>query len=85
MRKSITLTTEIPASRELQIVLPDDVPIGTASNVITVAPSTAPSERTFGDLLNSEFFGIWRDRTDIPDSENFARKLRSESWKRPTG
>jgi hypothetical protein len=80
MRKSITLTTEIPPSRELQIVLPDDVPTGTASIVITFAPSATPTTKTFGDLLNSEFFGIWRDRADIPGSVEFARKLRSESW-----
>ncbi len=83
MRRSITLRTEIPPSRELRITLPDDVPTGTASIVIRFAPSTTSTAVTFGDLLNSEFFGVWRDRTDIPDSVGFARDLRSKSWKRP--
>jgi len=82
MVKSISFNTEIPASRELRITLPDDVPAGTASIVITVSTS-ASSAATFGDLLKSEFFGVWRDRADIADSVEFARKLRSDSWKRP--
>ena len=34
------------------------------------------------DFAHSEFFGMWRDRTDITDSAQFARDLRSEGWKR---
>lgn len=82
MSKSISFSTEIPASRELRITLPDDVPTGTASIVITISRPES-STPTFGDLLNSEFFGMWRDRADIADSAEFAGKLRAESWKRP--
>ena len=46
-------------------------------------------ERTTGtltveELLNSGLVGIWKDRTDIGDSLEFARKLREQSWKRRT-
>jgi hypothetical protein len=37
-----------------------------------------------GDLLNSEFFGMWRDRSDIEDSALFAKELRQKAWSRST-
>jgi len=83
MVKTVTLTTNIPASRELRITLPSDVPAGSASIVIMVSPSGSMTSTTFGDLLSSEFFGMWRDRADIEDSLKFARKLRSEAWNEP--
>jgi hypothetical protein len=80
MVKTVTLNADIPASRELHIVLPADVPTGSAAIIITVSPTGHSTPATFGDLLNSEFLGMWRDRTDMVDSLEFARKLRSESW-----
>jgi hypothetical protein len=82
MVRTVTLNTEIPASRELRITLPADVPTGSAKLVITVSPSASPSHSTFGDLLNSEIFGMWRNRADVEDSLEFAQKLRSEGWNR---
>jgi hypothetical protein len=32
-----------------------------------------------GDLLRSPLFGLWKDREDIGDSVEFARKLRTEA------
>ena len=83
MVKTVTLNTDIPPSRELRIRLPADVPTGSAMIVITVSPSGSRASATFGDLLNSEFLGMWRDRVDIQDSLDFARKLRSEGWNKP--
>ena len=82
MSKTVTLTTEIPADRELRIKLPADVPTGSAEVVVTVSSTKPSPPPTFGDLLKSEFFGMWKDRADIEDSVEFARRLRSESWKR---
>jgi hypothetical protein len=48
-----------------------DIPANPASNASTL-----------GELANSEFFGMWRDRADIEDSFEFARDLRSHGWKR---
>jgi len=80
MVKTVTLNTDITARRELRIMLPADVPTGSAAIVITVSPTGSSTSATFGDLLNSEFLGMWRDRADIEDSSEFARKLRSEGW-----
>jgi hypothetical protein len=82
MVKTVALNTDIPASRELRIKLPADAPTGSAKLVITVSPSGSPPHSTFGDLLHSEIFGMWRDRADIEDSLEFAQKLRAEGWNR---
>ena len=83
MVRTLNLTADIPASRELHIVLPSDFPQGPAEIVVVVSPSKEPSMSTFADLRASEFFGVWRDRVDISDSADFSRDLRSEGWKRP--
>ncbi len=80
MAKTVNLSAEIPPNRELHITLPDDVPIGPAEIVLVVSTSTRPSDSTFGALVSSDFFGLWKDRPDITDS--FAQTLRSEGWKR---
>lgn len=68
MIKTVNLTAEIKASREFRIVLPSDVPVGPADIVIVVSPHTEEPRHSLGDSLNSEFFGMWRDREDIGDS-----------------
>jgi hypothetical protein len=80
MLKTITITTEITPDREVHLTLPDDTPLGPAEIVVVVAPATSHMGQTFGDLLNSEFFGMWRDRDDIADSAAFARQLRADGW-----
>jgi hypothetical protein len=82
MLKMINVTTEITPDREVRITLPEDTPLGPAEIVVIIASQAARAERTFGDLLHSEFFGMWRDREDIIDSAEFARRLRSEGWSR---
>jgi len=82
MVKRLNLSAEIPPNRELRITLPGDVPTGPAEIVVVVSSPARSSVSTLGDLANSEFFGMWRDRSDIEDSFQFARRLRSESWKR---
>lgn len=83
MVKTISLNVDIPASRELHVTLPDDIPIGPAEIVLVVAPQMPTGNSTLGELAQSEFFGMWSDRTDISDSAEFAKQLRAESWKRP--
>ena len=83
MITTLNLTTEVPLNRELRITLPGDVPAGPAEIVIIVAPQHRPAPHTLGDLLNSEFFGMWRDRDDIADSVEYARRLRAEAWSQP--
>ena len=76
MVKAVGLTTEVPPNREVRITLPDDVPVGPAEIVVVVASLAPAKVATLGDLLRSEFFGMWRDRADIGDSAEFARRLR---------
>ena len=82
MVRIVNLSADIPASRELHIILPAEVPIGPADIVLVVSSPDRTSGRTCGDFVHSEFFGMWRDRTDITDSAQVARDLRSEGRKR---
>ena len=82
MVRAINLSADIPESRELHITLPIDVPIGPAEMVLVVSSQPSDHARTLGDLLNSEFFGMWADRMDMEDSISFAQHLRKEGWKR---
>ena len=82
MVKTVNVTADIPPNRELRITLPTDVPVGPAEIVLVVSTAEHMNARTLGDFGNSEFFGMWRDRSDIIDSVQFARSLRSEGWKR---
>jgi hypothetical protein len=82
MVKTVNLNAEIPPSRELHLTLPDDVPIGPAEIVLVVSSRMAAGTSTLGELAKSEFCGMWEDRVDIGDSAEFARRLRSDSWKR---
>jgi len=82
MVRTLNLNTEIAADRKLHITLPADVPPGPAEIVLVVSSSAASAPSTLGKLLDSEFFGMWRDRADITDGFEFARDLRSQGWKR---
>ena len=82
MVRTVSLHTDIPDNRELHIRLPADVPAGPADVVIVVSVPATPLTKTFGDFLDSEFVGMWKDRTDITDSVAFARHLREEAWRR---
>ncbi len=79
----ITLTTTITPERTLTVRVPDDVPTGLAEVIIVFAkePLSKPCH-TLGDLRTSSFFGMWEDRTDLPDSPTLARTLREQGWKR---
>lgn len=82
MVRKIEISADVPADREMTIHLPDDVPVGPADIVVLVDSKSENGHSTLGDLANSEFFGMWRDREDIGDSAVFAEKLRREAWSR---
>jgi hypothetical protein len=79
----VTLTTTVTPKRTLTIPVPQDIPTGPAEVIVVFAaePRSQP-QRTLGDLRTSRFFGMWRDRTDLPDSPVLARMLREQAWKR---
>jgi len=77
----VTLTTKVTPERTLTIRVPQDIPMGTAQ-VVVVFVAEPKSQHTLGDLRTSEFFGMWRDRTDLADSPALARTLREQAWER---
>ena len=81
MTRTINLTTNVPPDHKVNIELPSDVPVGAVQLQIQVVTSEEKIP-TLGDFLNSEFFGMWHDRTDIGDSIEFARQLRERAWSR---
>ena len=83
MVKTLSLNADVPPNRELKITLPSDVPVGPAEIVVVVASQGSAPTRTLGDLSRSEFFGMYRDRTDIEGVEEFASRIRKEAWSRP--
>jgi hypothetical protein len=81
--KTITCKVVIPTNRQLQIPVPEDVPPGPAEIVVVIVPETVPERGgTAGDLLRSPLFGLWKDRTDIGDSVEYARKLHAKAEQR---
>ncbi len=82
MVKTVTLTEDIAADRELHVTLPPDTPLGPADIVVVIVPRAAAAAQTVDALLDPEFFGMWKDRDDIEDSSAFARSLRDTAWRR---
>ncbi len=80
--KLIHLKTKIERGGRISFVVPNDFPEGDAELLIVVRTGTARKIRHLGDLLTSEFFGMWKDREDISDSASYARELREKAWQR---
>jgi hypothetical protein len=82
MVKTVNITAQVGPNREVRVTLPDDFPVGPAEITLIAKPIAEEHLPTLGDLLESEFFGMWKDRKDIVNSSDFARKVRKEGWKR---
>lgn len=78
----MTFRIDVPESREIRLQLPQDAPMGEAELDVTFKSGIEIRESRIGDLLDPEIFGAWKDRTDIGDSVEFARKLRERVWRR---
>lgn len=80
--KTLNIKTKIPKNHKLVIDIPKDLPAGTVDIVVIIVPEASESikrGKTAGDMLKSPLFGIWKDRQDIGDSIEFARKLRKNA------
>ena len=55
---------------------------GEEAEVIVIFQRAAPEGMTLGDLLRSDIVGLWKDRTEIGDSVEFARELRKRVQRR---
>ena len=81
--RTITSKVVIPTDRQLHISVPEDIPPGPAEIVLVIVPETTSGKgQTAGELLRSPLFGIWKDRTDIGDSVEYARNLRARAEQR---
>lgn len=84
--KATTIRTVIPPDHRLLLEVPEEVPAGPAEVVVRpIIETTLPVRGTGGDLLASGLFGIWKDRTDVADSVEFAKDLRQQAEQRRDG
>ena len=83
--KSATIKTIVPADHRLVVQVPEEVPAGPAEVVVRSVEAPSVARGTAADLLASGLFGIWKNRTDITDSFEFARELRRRAEQRPHG
>lgn len=78
--RTITSKVVIPVDRQLRLSIPEDVPPGPAEIVLVIVPEPPPRKGlTAGELLCSPLFGIWRHRSDIGDSVEYAKELRARA------
>jgi hypothetical protein len=80
--KSATVKAIIPPDHRLVVEVPPELPAGPAEVVVRVAEPVARARGTGDDLLASGLFGIWKDRSDIDDSVEFARSIRQHAERR---
>lgn len=75
----IVMASKVGPDGTLTLALPAET-AGQAVQV-TVEP-TASRTLTAADLLQSGLVGLWADRTDLGDSQEFARRLREQAQTR---
>jgi hypothetical protein len=74
------MTMSIKAHFDGKTIVPDEPVNLPVNQPLRVKVDISSQEGgTAAELANSELFGIWKDRTDIGDSVEFARKLRKEA------
>jgi len=70
--------TAIRAHYDGKAFVPDE-PVALPKNTPLFILVGKKRPMTGKDILNSGFVGLWKDRTDIGDSVEFARKLRKDA------
>ncbi len=83
--KSATIKTIVPPDHRLVVEVPEEVPAGPAEVIVRSVDVPSVARGTAADLLASGLFGIWKNRTDITDSLEFAKELRRRAEQRPHG
>ncbi len=75
----IILKGVVTPDHQLELDLPPDLPPGPVEVEIRQRRIDGV---TLGQLLESGLVGLWKDRTDIDDSIEFARRLRQRASRR---
>src|SRR5437870_2332143 len=84
--KSLTTDSEVMLDHTVTVRMPSDFPTGPVRVTVTAQPAGEPPKmRTFGDLLSSEFFGMYADRDDLPKTNEEFREWRRKLWAVPDG
>jgi hypothetical protein len=73
----------IEPNHTVTVALPDEIPVGPARVTVTIDTGEPTRKFTAKDLLNSEFFGMFADREELPKTNEefieWRRKLRDRS------
>jgi hypothetical protein len=82
MSRTLTLRGEVRADHVLTVLVPDSVPVGPTEITLKIDGAEEPIKmiRTFGDLLDSGFVGMFADREDLPRSTDEFRAWRKRLW-----
>ena len=76
---SIILRGVVNEQGELIVEFPPDLPPGPVEVEIHLPETIGLTSQ---EILNSDFVGMWKDRTDISTSVDYARKLRHQALRR---
>jgi len=83
MVSTVSAQVTVKRDRTLRLKLPSSVPVGPAEVIVIVAPKSVElASGTASELAASPLFGLWRNRTDIPNSIAYARQLRARGERR---
>lgn len=77
MAHLVTAHAEILPDHTMVLKMPEDIPPGPVTVTLTVEPEGESNKiNTLGDFLNSEFFGMFSDRDDLPKTNGEFREWR---------
>jgi hypothetical protein len=82
------MTMSIKAHFDGKTIVPDepvDLPVNQPLQVRVDLPLSEPQGMTGEQIAKSGLVGLWKDRTDIGDTLEFARQLRQRAEKRGGG
>ncbi|MFI5386578.1 MAG: hypothetical protein ACHQ50_10710 [Fimbriimonadales bacterium] len=83
MERVITATGEVGADHILTVSVPTDLPPGPVKVTVKVETGpAAPKIDTFDELLDSGLLGMWKDRTDLPVTNEEFIEWRRKLWER---
>ena len=80
-----TIRTEgvVGADHRLILTLPAEVPPGRVQVTVTLSPGEPERKMTPKELAESEFFGDWKDRDDLPTTNEEFIEWRRKLWEQP--
>lgn len=83
MSYTIKTTGQVDEDKTLHVTVPTDLAPGEVVVTLTVQqPHSSKKKMTMAELANSEFFGDWKDRDDLPKTPEEFREWRRKLWER---